>query len=34
MDDNTIITPKFLNDSWVMYFHDPYDIEWDTKSYK
>ena len=34
MDYNSIITPKFLNDSWVMYFHDPYDIEWNTKSYK
>tara|TARA_B100000497_G_scaffold113252_1_gene134850 strand:- start:178 stop:669 length:492 start_codon:yes stop_codon:yes gene_type:complete len=34
MDDNSIITPTFLNDSWVMYFHDPYDIEWDTNSYK
>lgn len=34
MDDNSIITPKFLNDSWVMYFHDPYDIEWNTNSYK
>ena len=34
MDDNSIITPTFLNDSWVMYFHDSYDIEWDTNSYK
>lgn len=34
MDDNIIIKPKFLNDSWVMFFHDPYDIEWDSKSYK
>ena len=25
---------NFLNDSWVLYFHDPYEIEWDTKSYK
>ena len=24
----------FLNDSWALYFHNPYDIEWDTKSYK
>jgi hypothetical protein len=34
MDDNIIIKPTFLNDSWVMFFHDPYDIEWDAKSYK
>jgi hypothetical protein len=24
----------FLNDTWSMYFHDPYDIEWDENSYK
>jgi hypothetical protein len=24
----------FLNDSWNMYFHDPYDNNWDDKSYK
>jgi hypothetical protein len=24
----------FLNDSWSLYFHDPYDIEWTTESYK
>ena len=24
----------FLNDVWCLYFHDPYDIEWDNKSYK
>ncbi len=29
MDNNTI----FLNDSWIMYFHDPYDIDWDNNSY-
>lgn len=25
---------NFLNDTWCIYFHDPYDIEWDDKSYK
>ena len=34
MDDCDINEPKFLNDSWSLYFHDPYDIEWDNKSYK
>lgn len=24
----------FLNDVWCLYFHDPYDMEWDNKSYK
>ena len=24
----------FLNDCWSIYFHDPYDINWDDKSYK
>lgn len=24
----------FFNDTWSMYFHDPYDIEWDNNSYK
>jgi len=30
MNDNDI----FLNDCWSLYFHDPYDINWDDKSYK
>ena len=34
MDDSDITEPNFLNDSWALYFHDPYDIEWDNKSYK
>jgi hypothetical protein len=24
----------YLNDIWCLYFHDPYDIEWDNSSYK
>jgi len=24
----------FLNDSWTLFFHDPYDFEWDANSYK
>ena len=31
MNDNNDI---FLNDCWSIYFHDPYDINWDDKSYK
>ena len=31
---NEELEKKFLNDYWVLYFHDPYEIEWDTKSYK
>lgn len=23
----------FLNDVWVMYFHDPFDVDWTNKSY-
>jgi hypothetical protein len=30
----TEIDNVYLNDSWSLYFHDPYDIEWDNKSYK
>jgi hypothetical protein len=30
-DDNNDV---FLNDCWSLYFHDPYDINWDDKSYK
>ena len=25
---------NYLNDLWSIYFHDPYDIYWDEKSYK
>lgn len=25
---------NFLNDSWCLYFHDPYDTIWDNTSYK
>lgn len=24
----------YLNDLWALYFHDPYDMNWDEKSYK
>lgn len=27
-------TVHYLNDSWCLYFHDPYDMEWDNTSYK
>lgn len=25
---------NYLNDVWSLYFHDPYDMNWDTNSYK
>ena len=28
MDDN------YLNDVWSLYFHDPYDMNWEANSYK
>lgn len=28
------MSSQFLNDTWSLYFHDPYDIEWDNASYK
>jgi hypothetical protein len=31
---DTVDSKVFLNDSWNMYFHDPYDNNWDDKSYK
>ena len=31
---NMSLENNFLNDSWNIYFHDPYDIEWDNNSYK
>jgi len=35
---NTIISKSedkiYLNDIWSLYFHDPYDINWDISSYK
>ena len=31
---DTIDSKVFLNDSWDMYFHDPYDNNWDDNSYK
>ena len=24
----------YLNDVWSLYFHDPYDMNWETNSYK
>lgn len=27
-------TTLFLNDVWALYFHDPYDTDWNTPSYK
>lgn len=28
------IQDHYLPDTWTLYFHDPYDIEWDNPSYK
>ena len=24
----------YINDVWSLYFHDPYDMNWDANSYK
>ena len=27
-------TSNYINDVWSLYFHDPYDMNWDNSSYK
>ena len=29
-----ITTTTYINDVWSLYFHDPYDMNWDNNSYK
>ena len=33
MGDDAVVTDTWLNDTWSVYFHNPYDNNWDENGY-